>query len=66
MTIKNNLLKIRFTLGYKFAKDFAEYLNINQNQYAKYECQTIQPASKILLHMCKRLNKPIEEIIYEE
>jgi putative transcriptional regulator len=64
--IKNNLLKIRLSMGYKYAKDFAEYLEINPNQYTRYETNKMQPASEVLLRICKKLNKPIEEIIYEE
>jgi putative transcriptional regulator len=64
--IKNNLLKIRLSLGYKYAKDFANYLEINSNQYTKYESNKMQPASEVLLKICKKLNKPINEIIYEE
>jgi len=64
--IKNNLLKIRLSLGYKFAKEFAEYLEISPNQYTRYENNKMQPASEVLFKICRKLNKRIEEIIYEE
>lgn len=64
--IKNNLLKIRLQLGHKYAKDFAQYLEISPNQYGRYENNTMQPSSEILFRICKKLNMPIEEILYEE
>lgn len=64
--IKNNLLKIRLNLGYKYAKDFAEFLEINPNQYTRYEANKIQPSSEILYKICKKLNMPIESILFKE
>jgi len=65
MVIRNNLLKIRLSMGYKYAKEFSELLKINSNQYTRYESNTMQPSSKVLYHICKELSKPIEEILYE-
>ena len=64
--VKNNLLKIRLSLGYKYMKDFAEFLGIHPNQYGRYESNAMQPSSDILYHICKKLDKPIEEILYEK
>jgi len=64
--LKNNLLKIRLSMGYRYAKDFAEFLGISPNQYCKYENNTMQPASEVLFRICQKLNKPIEEIVYQE
>lgn len=63
--IKNNLLQIRLSLGYKYAKDFAEYLGISANQYGRYESNSVQPTAETLYKICTKLKKPIEEIISE-
>lgn len=64
--LKNRLLEIRLSKGYKYAKDFAELLELNPNQYSRYESNKMQPSSEVLYKICKKLNMPIEKILYEE
>ncbi|MBN1058597.1 helix-turn-helix transcriptional regulator [Clostridium botulinum] len=67
MSVKNKLLEIRLSLGYKKQKDFAEYLEINKSQYNKYENNKEQPSIEVFYKISKKLNKKIDEIIeYEE
>ncbi|EJP6471344.1 helix-turn-helix transcriptional regulator [Clostridium botulinum] len=66
MAIKNRLLNIRLEMGYKFQKDFAEFLGINPYQYNRYEKNVSQPSVEILYNISKRINKKIEDIIEVE
>lgn len=63
--LKNRLLDIRLKKGYKYAKDFAELLELNPNQYSRYESNKMQPSSEVVYRICKKLNMAIEEILYE-
>lgn len=40
--MKNRLLEIRMQMGYRFQKDFAEYLGISQSEYNRLENNTKQ------------------------
>lgn len=62
--IKNRLLDIRLELKFKFAKDFAEFLNIAQTQYSRYESNEVQPTAESLYKICTKTNKRIEEVLY--
>lgn len=64
--LKNRLLEIRLRQGYKYAKDFAELLELNPNQYSRYESNKMQPSSEVVYRICKKLSMAIEEILYEE
>lgn len=64
--IKNRLLQIRLQMGYRFQKDFAEYLGMSTYQYNRYEKNAVQPSVEILYRIAKKLNKTMEEIVYEE
>jgi putative transcriptional regulator len=64
--IRNNLLKIRLSLGYKFSKDFAEYLDVNANLYGRWESNAAQPSGENLLKICNRTGLTIQDILYEE
>ncbi|WP_186430868.1 helix-turn-helix transcriptional regulator [Clostridium sp. BSD9I1] len=66
MAIKNRLLEIRFKLGYKTQKDFAEYLGIRRVQYNKYENNKEQPTLEVLYKISLKLNVKMEDIIYLE
>jgi len=63
--VKNKLLQIRLSLGYKFQKDFADFLQINQYQYCRYENNTTQPSLEILLNITEKLKCKMEDIIYK-
>lgn len=62
--MKNNFLKIRLSKGFKFAKDFADFLEINNQQYSRYESNKSQPSLEIVYKVAKKLNIPMEELVY--
>lgn len=64
--IKNRLLEIRLNLGYKYAKDFAEHLGINNQQYSRYESNKSQPTLETAYKIAKKLNIRIEDLIEEQ
>ena len=64
--MKNNFLKIRLERGFKYAKDFAKFLEINNQQYSRYEANKSQPSLEVLYKSSKKLNIHMEEIIYFE
>jgi putative transcriptional regulator len=64
--VRNRLLQIRLSLGYKFQKDFAEYLDIPQYQYNRYENNENQPSLETALKISIRLNMDLREILYLE
>lgn len=66
MAIKNRLLQIRLQMGYSKQKEFAEYLGMSTYQYNRYERNAVQPSIEILYKISKKLNKAIEDIIFEE
>lgn len=66
MGVKNKFLEIRLQKGYKFQKDFADYLGINRSQYNKYEKNKEQPSLEVLYALAKKLNCHMEELIYME
>ncbi|KGK88057.1 helix-turn-helix transcriptional regulator [Clostridium sp. HMP27] len=66
MGIKNNFLQIRLNRGYKFAKDFADFLEINNQQYSRYESNKSQPSLEIVYKAAKKLNITMEELVYYE
>nr|WP_049041702.1 helix-turn-helix transcriptional regulator [Clostridium sporogenes] len=66
MNLKNRFLEIRLKRGYRFAKDFADFLEINSQQYSRYESNKSQPSLEVIYKAAKKLNMHIEDIIYEE
>lgn len=63
--MKNRLLEIRLKKGFKYQKDFAEYLQLSRPQYSKYENNIEQPSIDVLYKIAKKLNLKIDDIIYE-
>ena len=68
MLVKNKLLELRLSLGYKFQKDFAEYLELGQYQYNRYERNENQPSLEVILNICSKdkLNIDPRELFYLE
>ncbi|KGO12959.1 helix-turn-helix transcriptional regulator [Clostridium botulinum] len=64
MAIKNKLLDIRLSMGYKTQKEFAEFLEIRRVQYNKYENNKEQPTLEALYKISLKLNMKMENIIY--
>jgi DNA-binding XRE family transcriptional regulator len=64
VAVKNRLKDIRFE--HKMNQtEFAEYLGVNRQLYNRWERQTSQPNAEWLLRIVKKIEKPLEEIIYE-
>lgn len=53
-------------MGYKKQKEFAEYINIKSNRYSKMENNVQQPTLEQVILISRKLNIPIEEIVYWE
>lgn len=66
MAIKNRFLQIRLQKEFKFAKDFADYLGINSQQYSRYESNKSQPSLEVVYKSAKKLGISIEDIIYDD
>lgn len=66
--VKNRFLEIRLRMGYKFQKDFAEFLGLSQYQYNRYERNENQPALEVILKTCgpDKLNMDPRELFYLE
>lgn len=66
MKVKNRLEQLRLSRGFKFQKDFAEYLGISQYQYNRYEKNINQPSLEVLLDICgpEKLNMDPREVCY--
>lgn len=62
MKVKNNLLMIRVKLGYKFGKQFAEYLGVDRSLYYKWETGAVLPSLEWALMVSKKLGKSVNEI----
>lgn len=66
MVVKNKLLQIRLSLGYKKQSDFAEFLGIARSQYCRYENNKEQPSIEIFYKIAQKLNMKIDDLIEEE
>ena len=66
--VKNKFLELRLSLGYQFQKDFAEYLEVGQYQYNRYERNVNQPSLEVIIKICgtDKLNIAPRELIYLE
>lgn len=66
MKVKNRFLELRLHRGYRFQKDFAEFLELNQYQYNRYERNERQPSLEVVLDICgtEKLNIDPREIFY--
>lgn len=64
--VKNRLLHIRLSRGFKKQKDFAEFLGVTRANYNKWENNNSQPPLEEVLKMAKKLELNIEDIIYLE
>lgn len=64
--IKNKLLKKRLDMGYKKQKDFAQFLDIAQYQYNRYENNIVQPSIEVAYKIAKKIGSTMDELFYEE
>ncbi|WMJ81987.1 helix-turn-helix transcriptional regulator [Clostridium sp. MB40-C1] len=65
MALKNRLLEIRLAKGYKFQKDFAEFLGVSSWLYNRWEKNAVQPSTEALLDISLKLNIKMEDIVYK-
>ncbi|HEY5588831.1 MAG TPA: helix-turn-helix transcriptional regulator [Candidatus Paceibacterota bacterium] len=63
--VKNKLGDIRLKMGFRFQKEFAEYLGLSSWLYNRYEKNVVQPGAETLLLICKKTNLKIQDVIYE-
>ncbi|NFO89033.1 helix-turn-helix transcriptional regulator [Clostridium botulinum] len=66
MSVKNKLLEIRLSLGYKKQKDFAEFLGIGNSYYSKLENNKDKLTIDTLFNIANKLNININDIVYYE
>lgn len=66
MAIKNRLLDIRLSRGYKFQKEFAELLNMSAKDYNLVENNKKGVSLENAFLISEKLNMKIEEIWYKE
>jgi len=64
--VKNKLLEIRLSLGYKFQKDFAEFLNMSKKDYCLTESNKKSTSLENAFLIAEKLNMRIEEVWYKE
>lgn len=64
MPIKNRLLEIRLELGYKFQKEFAEFLGMSAKDYNLIENNKKGISLENAFKIAQKLNKNIEDIWY--
>jgi putative transcriptional regulator len=60
--VKNRLLEIRLHMGYRFQKDFAEFLGVDSNNYNLIENNRKQVSLETALKIAKKLNISVENI----
>lgn len=66
MAVKNNFLKVRFKLGYKHVKDFAAFLDINKDQYSRYENHAVEPNMETYYKVFKKVSSADPAIHFED
>lgn len=64
--VKNRLLEIRLERGYKFQKDFANFLELDASHYNRYERNVIQPNLIQIYKILKKLNIDFFDLFYLE
>jgi len=65
MGVGNRLKEIRMKEYLMNQKEFSEILGVNYRQYNKYE-NGVVPYLEVALNICKKLNKPLEQVFYLE
>lgn len=62
MPIKNRLLEIRLKLGYKNAKDFADFLGLGKSNYSLIENNKKQVTLEQAFKIARKLHMNVEEV----
>lgn len=60
--IKNRLLQIRISLGYRKAKEFGEFLSLSKSAYSLLEHNKKQVTLYKAFKIAKKLNMKLEDI----
>lgn len=63
MTFQENLRKCREAAGWKYARDFAEYVGIKYSTYVGYETQNREPKYDILVKIAKALDVSTDDLL---
>ncbi|MEJ8548134.1 helix-turn-helix transcriptional regulator [Brevibacillus borstelensis] len=63
MTVKNRLKDIRHDHRMNQI-EFSEFLGVNRQLYNRWENQATQPSLEWVLRISKKIQRPLEEIIY--
>lgn len=64
MRVKNKLLDIRLQRGFKFQKDFSEFLGVDPSHYNRYEKNKIQPSLEQIYKILQKLNIGFFDLFY--
>lgn len=65
--IRNNLEAIRLQLGYKFQKDFADWLGINVSMYCLYENnKKTKPDPNVMFLIYDKIKGRMPDIKFED
>ena len=64
--LKNRLLEIRLSLGYKFQKDFAEKLGMSKKDYNLIENNKKGISLEKAIDIAEKLNMKVEDIWFKE
>ncbi len=66
MAAKNRLRKIRHEMMIDKQNEMADLLGIQQQQYNRYEKQSVQPSLEVALRMAKKPKRSVDDIFYLE
>lgn len=66
MALKNCLKKIRMAEFMQTKRAFSSYLQISEQQYFRYESGGTMPSLDIAIKISDKLNRPVNEIWFEE
>ena len=64
--LRNRLLEIRMKLGYKFQKDFAEFLGMSKKDYNLIENNKKGISLEKAIDIAEKLNMKVEDIWFKE
>ncbi|MEF3313343.1 helix-turn-helix domain-containing protein [Paenibacillus sp. GYB004] len=65
MAVRNRLKELRHDHRMNQI-EFAAFLELQQQQYNRYENQVRQPTLEVALHISKKLVRPVNEIFFVE
>ncbi|MCL2407406.1 MAG: helix-turn-helix domain-containing protein [Defluviitaleaceae bacterium] len=66
MVVKNSLKETRMKIFLMNKKEFAQFLQVAEQQYGRYENLSVIPSLEVALKISIALNKPVNEIFWFE